>query len=98
MRCDQCKFWGDKSDTWETGEIGFRTCLAVKERWIIADGAHEGIKHPQFDRDDVESYRRWARERSDALREARAFVEDGSEYRAVLNTGPDFFCALFLQK
>ena len=98
MRCDQCQFWGEKADTWETGQIGFRKCDAVKQRWDIADAAHDGVKHPQFNKDDPASYERWAKERSDALKASRAFVEDGSEYHAALLTGPDFFCALFKQK
>lgn len=98
MRCDQCKFWGEKADTWETGEIGFRRCDALKERWKIADGAHDGVKFPQFDASNEQSRKQWARERSDALKASRAFVEDGSEYHAALLTGPDFFCAFFKQK
>ena len=97
MRCDQCEFWGESADTWETGEIGFKRCNAVKMRWVIADGAHAGEKHPNL-MADAEGAKKWAAERSEALRTARAFVEDSSEYYAALFTGPDFGCALFKQK
>lgn len=99
MRCDQCQFWAkEEYDGWEARDIGFRACEAVEERWNIADRAHEGVPYPQWDHADEQSAKAWADKRSAALKDSRAFVEDGSDYHAVLVTGPDFFCALFKQK
>jgi hypothetical protein len=89
MRCDQCQHWSDASKEWEADSVGFRKCLSVKARWNIQDKASDGI---EWDSND-ESY--YIRARTDALKQARAYVQDGSEYRADLFTAPDFFCALF---
>lgn len=90
-RCDKCRYW-EKSDgqDWEADGAGMNACLAVRQRWDIADEAVEGIKigFPE----DAEKY---TKIRAAALAKARAYVQDGSEYRATLVTGPDFFCALF---
>jgi len=95
MRCDRCKFWSDKEVEigWEAEMIGFRECRAVRERWAIQDGANDGVKFYPGDDDAGEAA--WIKKRNDALRASRAYVQDGSEYRAELVTGPDFFCALF---
>lgn len=96
MRCDQCRHWlietrpnyGD----WEAAEVGFGECKAVRERWIIQDDAGCGLD--RFS-DEPNAEDRWIEARRTALRAARAYVQDGSEYRAELYTAPDFFCALF---
>lgn len=88
MRCDQCKHWKpDDTEDWAAEEIGFRLCTAVRPRWKIQDEASE----LKIEGDAAEL-------RAEALRAARAYVQDGSEYLADLVTGPDFFCALFQQK
>jgi hypothetical protein len=94
MRCDKCKFWKDKSENpeWEAGEAGFKQCLGVRARWRIQDEASSGIEW-----DNVEEGQ-YMKRRREALKNARAYVQDGSEYRAELFTAPDFFCALFTTK
>lgn len=91
MRCDGCKHWKQQSDNedWEAHGVGFGECLAVRERWRITDDA---VKDMQYEYDEASQFQTKRRE---ALRTARAYVQDGSEYRAELFTGPDFFCALF---
>jgi hypothetical protein len=95
MRCDQCKHWSDKPEQvgWEAEDIGFRECKAVRERWIIQDAANGDVKY--YTGDDDAGEEAWTKRRVDALKASRAYVQDGSEYRAELVTGPDFFCALF---
>ena len=81
MRCDQCKHWTTKTHDWTADTAGFGWCQAVRERWVIEDEASSK-------RTDTET-------RIAALKTARAYVQDGSEYTAALLTGPDFFCALY---
>lgn len=90
-RCDKCKYWA-KSDghDWQAKGSGMNWCKAVRERWIIEDDASRDMKLASADR-----YSEYTKARHAALREARAYVQDGSEYRAELVTAPDFFCALF---
>lgn len=91
MRCDHCKYWPDKPDEWEAEQAGLRKCAAVRSRWDIADEASF-----RFDSDEAEE--KFEAVRREALRTARAYVQDGSQYTASLWTGPDFFCALFREK
>ena len=65
--------------------IGFGWCQAVRERWKICDD--EGNRSARTEA--------WRSAAQNALKNSRAYVEDGSEYHAALITGPDFFCALF---
>jgi hypothetical protein len=82
-RCDKCKHWASQDGfDWEAHAVGFGWCKAVRERWVIADEA-------TAERIDGKAARQ------EALKASRAYVQDGSEYRAELITGPDFFCALF---
>ena len=73
------------NEEWEAKSAGFGECLGVRERWRIEDEASQGIEW-----DDAEDGAFQTRRR-DALRNARAYVQDGSEYRAELFTAPDFF-------
>jgi hypothetical protein len=81
MRCDKCCHWDtpDQHDR-EAKSSGMRWCRPVRERWLITDEASRNIKL-------VSDHA--------ALAAARAYVQDGNEYRAEFITGPDFFCALF---
>jgi len=63
--------------------------MAVRERWRITDEATANMAYDDADASQFQTRRK------DALRAARAYVQDGSEYRAELFTAPDFFCALF---
>jgi len=92
MRCDQCEHWKRDPEDWEAESVGFRLCTAVRPRWRIEDEAAAAVRQSGSAEDD------WRRANREALQSARAYVQDGSEYRAELLTGPDFFCALFKQK
>ncbi len=98
MRCDQCEFWDkDDSEEWQPRGAGFRQCFAVQERWRITEPIAKSYTTPYGNGTDTPWEIVEEAERA-ALRAARAYVQDGSEYRAELITGPDFFCALFLEK
>lgn len=94
MRCDGCKYWKKASDNedWEAYDVGFGKCLGVRERWRITDEASNGIEWDSAEDGAFQTRRR------DALRHSRAYVQDGSEYRATLLTAPDFFCALHISR
>lgn len=97
MRCDQCVHWRlAGTHDWTAEGIGFGECLGVRERWTIQDEAgREAIEndYPEYENEAEETL--WEDARRSALLAARAYVQDGSEYRAELFTAPDFFCALF---
>lgn len=92
MRCNQCVHWKKDSDNeeWEAKLAGFGECLAVRERWRIQEDATKGLANYEERREGV-----YMKAQKAALQKARAYVQDGSQYRAELFTGPDFFCALF---
>lgn len=91
MRCDECRHWKKESENeeWEAKMAGFGECLGVRERWRIQD---EATKNLEWDDAEDGAYMKAQRE---ALQAARAYVQDGSQYRAELFTAPDFFCALW---
>lgn len=95
MRCDRCKHWKRDSDNeeWEAKVAGFNECVAVRERWRITDEASGRLPYGDLDEDGPEHP--FVKARIAAIKAARAYVQDGSEYRAELFTAPDFFCALF---
>lgn len=82
-RCDKCEFWERKAENWQAGTAGFRECTAVRPRWHIEDD----ITTTEYKADPDG----WIA----AIVAARAYVQDGSEYVAILYTGPDFYCALY---
>lgn len=92
MRCDQCRHWKraeESNEEWEAMGAGLRECAAVRERWRIVEDAVSGLDM------DVVGDDQYMTIKKEALRTAKAYVQDGSQYRAELFTGPDFFCALF---
>jgi hypothetical protein len=91
MRCDTCKHWNAKSDQqeWEAAGAGFGQCLGVRERWEIMDDASKKWADNDAEQDRADQTR------VAALKAARAYVQDGSEYHAEMFTAPDFFCALY---
>jgi hypothetical protein len=95
-QCAECKHWDKDSENqeWEARKSGFGKCNAIRTRWDIMDDASGGRRWAEGD----EAKKALIEARIDALRAARAYVQDGSEYRAELFTGPDFFCALFFAK
>lgn len=92
-RCATCKFWcaNDGLVGWEGQSAGMRECKRARERWVIMDEANAGQKYPD-DNDNAEEA--WGQRRVDALRQAKLYVQDGSEYHAELVTAPDFGCVL----
>lgn len=92
-RCATCKHWSADDETvgWEGSSIGMRQCTAAKTRWDLMDGANGGDRHIP---DDEGAEVIWIRNRVEALRKARVYVQDGSEYRAEMITGSDFGCVL----
>jgi hypothetical protein len=107
MRCDSCKHWQNASDNeeWEARHAGFGECKAVRERWRIMDEASDASAKPKGWAADDSDWDEWGDSpppadsfvgvRIAALKAARAYLQDGSEYRAELFTAPDFFCALY---
>lgn len=97
-RCDACKHWDLAAVSqydWEGESVGFGLCRAVRTRWDIQDeDAGPRVRIPDQD----EAFEALVQQRREALRKSRAYVQDGSEYRAELITAPDFFCALFQEK
>jgi hypothetical protein len=91
MKCEACKHWkkGSDNEEWEAAGAGFGECEGVRERWVIQDEASEGVER------DSDEEGEFATKRREALKAARAYVQDGSQYHAELFTAPDFFCALF---
>lgn len=101
-RCDQCKHWvPDEGYDWQVGNIGFGICVGIRARWKITDEATENL--PAYSRENIdpdidEVHKVFKTAKANALLNARAYVQDGSEYIAQLVTGPDFYCALFAPK
>lgn len=95
--CINCRFWATEEATaaWDASSSGMRECLGVEQRWDIADRASEGMDRWSEEPGAEEAY---DEKRRNALAEALAYVEDGSEYRARLVTGPGFYCAKFAEK
>lgn len=94
-KCETCQFWLNHSGSdWSADDIGFGKCTAVRERWKVQDNASDGMRR-SWDRDGTDADEdAWSKARREALRAARAYVQDGSEYYAELVTGPDFGCVL----
>lgn len=106
MRCDQCRHWkrDDDGDTdWSQRWTGHGTCKRVRERWRVMEEATDGKRYEDFV--SMEDWDMWddgpppagsyTGIQLDALKQAKAVVQDGSDYHAELITAPDFFCALF---
>lgn len=89
MKCDNCKHWKHEPEDWAASTIGYGRCLAVRERWEIQDEASTERWDDGFGAGE------FGKMRSEALKRSKAYVQDGSEYKAELYTAPDFFCALF---
>lgn len=90
-RCDQCKHW-NKTEDWEMIESGMGECEAIIPRWEVVDLAVRNLPYSTKPESDYNIAR------CNALKEARAVVQDGSDYTATLFTFSDFFCALFEEK
>lgn len=90
--CKTCKHWGYKDTIigWEAEEFGKRRCMAARERWKIGDEA--------LARSDGKAVSATLEERAErrrqALKDVKMYVEDGSDYYAMLITAPEFGCVL----
>lgn len=96
-KCETCKSWQDPKERWDRRDSGMRGCQKVKERWEIEDSVSGKQRYPPYELGD-EAANAWIASRTQALRDAKAYVEDGSDYSAELVTGPDFSCALWEAK
>ena len=98
MRCDQCRYWMDEEQsTWESRLSGMHLCGGVRERWRITEDVTPWHERDEPDDESLE-LESWEADIGKALSDARAYVEDGSQYKAYLWTAPGFFCALFQEK
>lgn len=99
MRCDQCKHWKRASEDnrigWEAQGAEFGECTAVRPRWVITDDIPSPWMQGEPSKDALKAYED---AKTAALKAARAYVQDGSDYVADLVTGPDFGCVLFEQQ
>lgn len=90
MRCDGCKYW-DKDE----GEHGTGLCTKAQPFWDASEWReYEDDDFPEGD----EMERRWQRGLKPEFADLKMFCQDGSDYKAVLLTKPDFFCAHHEQK
>ena len=102
-RCDECQHWliNSPNEEWEAKGAGFGQCCGILERWRIMDDPLEEIAYEtdpavKLSGEEAENY--VLAQRLQNLKDARAYVQDGSQFRADLFTAPDFFCALFERK
>ena len=93
-RCDGCVHWqlGELEPHHEATRAGFRKCNGIQPRWDIEDASIAALKGKGFISPGVVMQRE-----TEAIKAAKAYVQDGSQYVAVLYTGPDFGCVLFKQ-
>lgn len=104
MRCASCKHWVP-SDEWQANVAGLRLCSRVEPIWTVEDRVPDAIKEGRGEADDrahgFELNRNeailadeYAKAAEAIFSVAKAVVNDGSTYRAVLLTRPDFGCVL----
>ncbi|WP_156387782.1 hypothetical protein [Methylobacterium sp. Leaf399] len=84
MRCDACRHWGNEVTHVELGFM-LRECNAVPMLW-------DATEYKRADDEDPCSY---GRVLLDEYKNTMAFVQDGSDYKALVYTKPEFFCANF---
>jgi len=84
--CEACAHWQEPHDH-DVERAGMKRCAAVRPMWEVMEEA--------TDKDEYESGEAFMNAQADALRNARAVVNDGSSYQADLYTRPDFGCVLF---
>jgi hypothetical protein len=79
-RCDTCKHWEHPAeDDYYYNDVGLRECLRAKPFWECSE----------YDETDGT----WQRKLTPEHVNDMMFCQDGSDYRAVLLTKPEFFCA-----
>ena len=82
MRCDECKHWSKDTDNHYPESFNFGKCTRVKLFWECTkwDDSPDG-EYDLMLTDDAEGN--------------KAFVQDGSDYKAELITVADFGCVQF---
>lgn len=83
-RCATCAHWTPQDYDGQFDRIGFRECVAVRQR--------EAVEREAPTKGLMSAARREAEDA--AIIAARAVVIDGSSCMAALITGPDFGCIL----
>lgn len=82
MNCSTCKNWKPR-DEYETGHsLGLGKCAAAAMFWDATEWDEEGN----------------ARQFKPAFKDTKAFVQDGSDYKADLLTRPDFGCVSYADR
>ena len=83
MYCKDCRFWErDEDSNLDERQFNLRTCRRIKMFWHSTEWSREGEQ----------------RVIKEECRNEKAFLQDGSDYRADLLTMPDFGCVQFVQK
>lgn len=83
-RCDQCVFW-NKEEGRRIADVGL--CSKAQALWEVT-GWNEKWNEPGYNEEPE-------RVLLTEYQDLKMFVQDGSDYRAILLTKPDFFCAHF---
>lgn len=93
-RCGDCKHarptYGGEAPPFEVPPEMLH-CIGVREKWMIEDDVREAASKLATTELRLKAYK-------NAVRNAGAYVEDGSTYYAALIVMPDFFCAKFQPK
>lgn len=89
MRCNACKFWDLKEGR---DYAGTGLCTKAQPLWEVSEWQ-------QWDRDyDNSDQEKWKRGLKEEFADLKMFVQDGSDYKAIMLTKPDFYCAHFAQR
>lgn len=91
-RCRTCRYWDTENtlDSWDFKAAGMKRCIGIREAWNVRRPGSSADFDSIEDRDErIEAYEK---AQNDAYRRELAVVQDGSEYMAMLYTGPDFGC------
>jgi hypothetical protein len=84
MRCDDCKHWNRAE-----GKYGTGLCTKAQPFW-------EASEWTEWDDDLLEpEAKQWKRGLKAEFADQKMFCQDGSDYKAILLTMPDFYCAHF---
>lgn len=78
--CENCQHWAEHKDQDQDFRLG--TCKRIGMFWERTDW----VKKPNGE---------WIRTLSEHYKNDKAFAQDGSDYRATLETMPDFGCVQF---
>lgn len=81
MRCADCKHWEgpDESQSYGNRDFGLGECNRAKMFWDATEWSGEEGNYDRIELDPS----------------SLMYVQDGSDYSAVLLTKPNFFCAHF---